>query len=92
MARKSKAKEKREIEKTLNELFGTNIRWSKLSHADLTEFVNSLLSKKFCRKVCGGNQNVFHGLVKMIDKLIPPEEQGPIIRALKSLSGMTDES
>jgi len=90
VVRKSKAKEKREIEKTLNEIFETNIRWSKLSYDDLTEFVNSLLSKKFCKKVCGSN-NVLSGVIKMIDKLIPPNEQGPIIRALKSLSGITEE-
>lgn len=81
---------KLEFEKNLNMIFGTNIRWSKLPYDDLVEFANVLLSKKFCKKVCRGSQNVLQGMFKMIDKLIPPDEQGPILRALKTLSGVEE--
>ncbi len=80
---KKVSKEKMEISKTLNQIFSTRIRWEKLSLNELNEFINALLSRKFCSKICG--KSIIKDMLELIDKVIPEDQQGPILRSLKKL-------
>ena len=75
---------KEEYEATLNELFGTNIKWSKLAKRELEELVKALTerSTEICMKLGASNPK---NLARVIDSIIPEEYQGPFIRAFKKL-------
>ena len=79
----AKSKKKIDYEKTFNEIFGTNIKWSKLSVDELEEFAEALVNNN--EQICGNLCKPSTSLSILIDKIVPPEEQGPVIRLLKGL-------
>ena len=76
-------KSKKEYEETLNEVFGINIKWSKLSLNDLETLVEAIVNnnEKLCSNLCKPSTS----LVTLINKVIPEDEQGPFIKILKAL-------
>lgn len=81
--------EKQEIEKLLNEIFGTNIKWSRLSKGDLNQLLVVLTKHQqyLCEKLCS-DYTPKGTIVRLIDQIIPPEHQGPLIKGFKSLISM----
>jgi len=82
-----KSAKKQEYEKTLNDIFGTNIRWSKLSIHDLEQLVTILAyhPERLCQNICADKISKSSMLAKLIDEVIPPKYQGPIIKGFKAL-------
>jgi len=82
----AKSKKKEEYEKVLNEIFGTDIKWSKLSMHDLKQLVVVLTKhpETLCENICSGYSSK-SALTKLIDEIIPPEHQGPLIKSFKVL-------
>jgi len=82
-----KSAKKLEYEKTLNDIFGTNIKWSKLSIHDLEQLVTILAyhPERLCQNVCADKINKSSVLAQLIDQVIPPKYQGPIIKGFKAL-------
>ena len=76
-----KKSKKKEYEALFNELFGVEIRWSKLPLEDLEVLAQAITSQEFCSKACKPSSV----LASLIDEIIPPEDQGLVIKALKKL-------
>lgn len=78
-----RSQKKQEYSKILNEIFGTNIKWEKLSLAELTELATVLAHKpeQVCSKLCG-ETSIIVILKKLLDA-IPEELEGPLLRLLK---------
>ncbi|MEM0073052.1 MAG: hypothetical protein QXM17_08785 [Metallosphaera sp.] len=68
-------KSKEEYESLLNQVLGTNVKWSKLSIKELDEIANALATKLEKK---GLNADI-------VDLIIPQEYQGPIIKQLKKI-------
>ena len=77
------SKTKLEYEQLFNKIFGTNIRWSRLTVRELEELARALTEKadNLCQTICKETKV----LAGFIDKIIPPEEQGPFIKLIKEL-------
>jgi len=72
-------------EKLFNEIFGTNIKWSKLSIEELTQLGTILANPEPLIKRLGGVPKDEAGtttLVEMVKRIIS-EYNGPIIRLIK---------
>lgn len=85
---------KKEYERVLNALFGTNIKWSRLSYNELEELVDKLSTDdtsercQICEKLqC---KQYKYLIVDVIDK-IADEHQGPILKGIKKLGQMLQE-
>lgn len=78
---------KREYEELLNQVFGTNIKWSKLSIRELEELANVLTDDSKRSELCNRLQcSQYRYLVlEIANKLIPPEKQGPLLKGLRLL-------
>ena len=72
----------KEYEETLNKLFGTKIRWSKLSLKELEQLSEALTKKEFLDKICK-KYKVMSEVETIIDRIIPEDEQGIGIKLLK---------
>lgn len=85
---------KKEYEEVLNKLFGTNIKWSKLSYAELEELTERLSADdvsvrcQICEKLqC---KQYRYLIVDVIDR-IGEEHQGPILKGIKKLGRMLEK-
>lgn len=72
----------KEYEETLNKIFGTHIKWSKLSLKELEELSEALTKREVLEKLCK-RYSVSGEVETIIDSIVPPKEQGPILKALK---------
>lgn len=73
---------KKEIEEKLNNLFGVEIKWSKLTRKELDNVIEGV--ERLAKELSLESQLKYY-LRKSLDNLLPPEKQGPFIRLLKSL-------
>lgn len=85
--------EKKEIEETLNQLFGVNIRWSRLSKADLERLINALTGEdrcKLCERLDCAKERypILEIAIKSVGKI---NKQGPLVRMLSELLGVEQE-
>lgn len=85
--------EKKEIEETLNQLFGVNIRWSRLSKADLEQLINALTGEdrcKLCERLDCSKERypILEIAIKSVGKI---NKQGPLVRMLSELLGVEQE-
>lgn len=89
--RKSKSKrsaearaKKLEYERVFNEIFGTSIKWSKLSLEELAQLAAVLANPEPLIRRLGGvpeSEVAETALVKMVKRIL--EHEGPLIRFLK---------
>ena len=81
----TRAKEsKLEYKQVLNELFGIEIAWDKLPLNDLKLLAKVLTSDITRAEICKKLQCKCD-VVGIIDGIIPPEMQGPVIQGLKKI-------
>jgi len=72
-------------EKLFNEIFGTDIRWSKLSHEELVQLATVLANPEPLIKRLGGvpASEVGHATLVEVVKKIVSSYEGPLISLLK---------
>lgn len=92
---RQKHSKKLEYEKLLNELFGTSIRWSKLSMEELVQLVTVLANPDSAERIANRLRpsseakigiRVDEGLVKSVREILSRVDyEGPIVNALRKL-------
>jgi len=91
----SRGKRKAEYEKIFNEIFGTSIKWSKLTEEELVQLATilanpDLICKKICKE-CGAETKYINLLKTFKDVLKDVPYEGPIIKVLKRMFGIETE-
>jgi len=87
--------DKSEYERLFNEIFGTSIKWSKLSKEELVQLATVLANPEALIRKLGGIPKT-SGESKLIDALKATLEsinyEGPIITTLKKILGIPAET
>ena len=76
---------KKEYEKVFNEIFGTSIKWSKLSIEDLTQLATVLTNPEPLIRKLGGIPASEVGTTTLIEilKRIMSEYEGPLVKLVR---------
>ena len=83
---------KKEYEEVLNKVFGTNVRWSKLSLEELIQISTVLTTPEvICRRICGEDEisKTTTMLIKSLKNILKEVKyEGPLIKSLKKVFGV----
>jgi len=86
---------KKEYEEVFNKLFGTSIKWSKLSVEELTQLATVLTNTEFiCKKLCKSEvtEEPTTTIVKTLKSLLKEiKYEGPVIKVLRKAFGIEVE-
>jgi hypothetical protein len=88
---------KREYEELFNKIFGTSIKWSKLTVEELTQLATVLanpdsMCKRLCRECAGGGEAPYVTVLKAIkDFLQKTPYEGPIVKVARKFFGISGE-
>ena len=75
---------KKEYEEVLNKIFGTSIRWSKLSLEELTQLATVLANPgSLCERLCSKEARYVDLLKLLRDTLREIPYEGPLVKLLK---------
>jgi hypothetical protein len=88
---------KREYEELFNKIFGTSIKWSKLSLEELTQLATVLanpdsMCRRLCRECAEGGEAPYVTVLRAIkDFLQKTPYEGPIVKVARKFFGIGGE-